>query len=865
LLGKHSVVQSHRLMRTRLHDRLARATAFPITLIVAPAGFGKSTVLRDFLVTAGEPALRFDVRREDDTLFGFARSLSEVLEPVAPSARATFPAAQQRMIESANPARDIGDWFVEHLGQSECTVVIDDLHHAYADRATIAFLSNLIDRTYERVSWIVASRSESELPVGSWLAYGRMDVPIDENDLRFTREEALAVAEEMQSRTEIDEIDSLFELTGGWPVALAIALRTRTYATDLRAATSGAREMVYRYLAEQVFTGLTLEQQQFLLATSVFSRFDAGMAQDRGGTATFIAELRRGVAFLSEVAPGEYRYHDLFRSFLETELRRRGDDEWRAALRDGAAILERRGDAADALRLFTRARDIDGIVATIERHGFRLFERGHIEVLSFALDALDERTANERAAVLGLRAMLDAAHGHFDIAQREFTRAIGFARDDEVHFALVHRYALELIRNELDCIDLLEPRATNPRVPPAQRAQLLATLATGYARADRASDALAAMHTALDLAECLPENDVRARIYQQAAFVYLVEANRTRARIYAERAVEASLSQSLYDLAVRAYSVLFQIASEESDDPVDALSILERLIECARKGAGTQARLYGLMASAWIEAERGNDGALDEIDAELHAIGTSLPRLESETLIPAAALRAAWAGEFARACEYLRGTAERCTGDDRRAYRYAELAFYAFAAGFGEEGESALADAMSALARWSRPTPRALSVRLLLALAELLRGHAVAAHRHLAQVERDSTPAMRRLRALLHAARTIYRIELGQAAPAALDGALERLRDEQFAGFARLIEAAPFPGRAEGGYSALTSAEREILDLLAAGSSTKEIAATTGRSPRTVDTHIRSLCQKLNCNGRRAAVALATGSGWVQR
>ncbi|MGD1065762.1 MAG: helix-turn-helix transcriptional regulator, partial [Vulcanimicrobiaceae bacterium] len=84
-------------------------------------------------------------------------------------------------------------------------------------------------------------------------------------------------------------------------------------------------------------------------------------------------------------------------------------------------------------------------------------------------------------------------------------------------------------------------------------------------------------------------------------------------------------------------------------------------------------------------------------------------------------------------------------------------------------------------------------------------------------------------------------------------------------GLARLIAALPFPRAAEqSGYTRLTPAEREILQLLATGASTKDVAAKTGRSPQTVDTHIRSICRKLQCSGRREAVAVATGAGWVR-
>ena len=110
----------------------------------------------------------------------------------------------------------------------------------------------------------------------------------------------------------------------------------------------------------------------------------------------------------------------------------------------------------------------------------------------------------------------------------------------------------------------------------------------------------------------------------------------------------------------------------------------------------------------------------------------------------------------------------------------------------------------------------------------------------------------------------MYRTRLGQNDGAVLDGALERMRAENFGGIARLLEALPLRDPEQFGYAALTGAERDILQLLAKGASSKDIAQQTGRSPHTVDTHVRAICRKLQCSGRREAIALATGAGWVQ-
>ncbi|HTA38237.1 MAG TPA: LuxR C-terminal-related transcriptional regulator [Candidatus Acidoferrales bacterium] len=851
-------------MRSRITERLSRSARYPVTLITGPAGFGKSVALRDFLETSRVDAMRYDVRREDDSLLAFARGLSLACEAAAPGAAASFPSVQQRVMESPQPARELCDWFCEHLRSVSGTFVIDDLHFAGADAAVPAMLGELIERTSERISWIVASRTDAGLPVASWLAYGRMDLPIDERELRFTSDEALAAAEEVQSGIDVEEVGALLELTEGWAAALSIALRTRTHAGDLRSATAGTREFVYRYLAEQVFARLSEAQRTFVTRTAVFSTFTASVARALGGTPEFLAGLRQDVGFLNEDEPGRYRYQDLFRDYAESELRRAGEREWREAQSAGARLLEEEdGDELGALKLFSRAGDADNVLRILARSGVQLFERGHGDALGTALDAVDERRRSVDAAAVGMRAMLDAARGHFDLARREFASAISLAADVELRFALVHRFALELVRHEEDCAELLEGYARDESIPAALRVPLLGTLATALARNGLQREASETVATALDLLDHAINDDARARLFQQAAFVYLWEAKREDARTYATRAVDLALSRCLYEVAVRAYSVLYQIAYDDVDDPIAALTILDRLLDCARKGCSTQARLFGLMASCWIEAERGDDVALARIEDEVAAVPGALPRVSVEALLPATALRAAWSGDFRRAHQLLGETAAGPATEERVAYRSAELALYGFAAGYQAEGESALAGAYRAITSLERPTRRGLVARILMALAELARGHDAAAHRLLLEVDRAAPPGMVRVRAFANAARTLYRVHLGQAQAPDLAGALERLRAAHYGGMARLMEAVPFRSAEQGGLAALTHAEREVLTLLAGGASSKDVAARTGRSPRTVDVHIRSICQKLGCSGRRAAVAIATAAGWV--
>jgi DNA-binding CsgD family transcriptional regulator len=335
-----------------------------------------------------------------------------------------------------------------------------------------------------------------------------------------------------------------------------------------------------------------------------------------------------------------------------------------------------------------------------------------------------------------------------------------------------------------------------------------------------------------------------------------------RARKYAGLAIELAVARNLYDVAARACSVQYAILYNETTDPIGLLGILDKLGEYARKGGSEQTRLYGLIASYDLQVERGEESALAELDRELAESQAALPLASNEMLVPARALRETWSGNFARAYELISASPQR--NDERHAVAATLAALCAFAAGMPAQGDAFVHEANDALQRITGSNMQTIRARLFLALAEMQRGRDQEAHRHLAAAEKAASPSMLQLRAFAHAVRVAYRVRLAQSDDGAWPAALERLRAVHFGGIARMLAALPAGGAGAEGYSSLTPAEREILQLLALGGSSKDVASKTGRSPQTVDTHIRSICRKLGCSGRREAVALATSSGWVE-
>ncbi|MGB8151602.1 MAG: AAA family ATPase, partial [Candidatus Cybelea sp.] len=250
--------------RPRLVERLSVSASFPIALLVAPAGYGKSVVLRQYLRSLRQPCARFALRAEHATLLSFLRGFVEALGENAPHATAALAGAYERNQASPKRGTDLARWMNVHLESFSGVVAIDDLQIADEDPEIARFLTALIEGSKERIRWILASRSTTGLPIGSWLAYRDAELAIDEHDLRFTFDEAAAAARDLGLSIREDELWDLLELTEGWPAAMSFALRTSTRSSDLRNVSAVTRDMIYRFLAEQVYGTLDDEERSLL-------------------------------------------------------------------------------------------------------------------------------------------------------------------------------------------------------------------------------------------------------------------------------------------------------------------------------------------------------------------------------------------------------------------------------------------------------------------------------------------------------------------------------------------------------------------------------------------------------------------------
>src|SRR5947209_3413083 len=175
-------------------ERLFEASRRPIAVVVAPAGFGKSALLRAF-ATMCESAVHLDLAGSEPTFRGAIRDLCEALRGVAPGARLSFASAYARAAERGDRAAALAVWLARYLKGRDVTIVVDSIDRLGDDaRLFSEFAEVLARRGAFGPRLVVAARDTADLPVPRWLAADLIAMPVGEGDLRWTVSDARAAA-----------------------------------------------------------------------------------------------------------------------------------------------------------------------------------------------------------------------------------------------------------------------------------------------------------------------------------------------------------------------------------------------------------------------------------------------------------------------------------------------------------------------------------------------------------------------------------------------------------------------------------------------------------------------------------------------
>ena len=320
-------VREQTVARDRLLDRLRGATYSRLTVVAAPAGYGKTTLLGTWRETESEqrPVAWLSLDEGDDDLIVLWSHVLEALRRVCPELDPSISA----QLEAGAPLVDVvlRRLANELTEQGDVALVLDDFHRlsSGAARDSIAWLADHAPRTFRLV---VSSRSEPALPLAALRAHGEL-LELRSKELGFTFEEAdVLLNERLELGLAGEDVEELVERTEGWPAGLYLAALSLQGGDDRQAVPrrfGGESRHVVEFLIPEVLEAHDPAMQELMLRCSILERLCGPLCDavlEREGSGEMLDRLSRTNLFLVHLDDrGEWhRFHHLFSELLRVEL-----------------------------------------------------------------------------------------------------------------------------------------------------------------------------------------------------------------------------------------------------------------------------------------------------------------------------------------------------------------------------------------------------------------------------------------------------------------------------------------------------------------------------------------------------------------
>jgi len=403
--------------RSDLLAALDRAAARKVTVISAPAGSGKTSLLRAWADRAGQrrrlAVLQVQRGEEDAQQFWLA-----LLDAVRHACATAGPSAGT---PDFNAAAMVDRVLSELAGAGgEVTLVIDDLHELNAPEA-LGQLSRLLADLPPRVHAVLTTRHDLRLRLHQLRLAGEL-AEIRAADLRFSERETRLLLDASGIALSAAGAALLHQRTEGWVAGLrlaAISLAGHPDPERFVAEFSGSDRTVAEYLIAEMLERQPAVVQDLLLRTSLLDRVNGELADvltGRPGSERILLQLADAHAFVEslDLSRAWFRYHHLFGDLLRLELRRTLPEEVPALHRRAAGWFLRQGRVVEAIRHTQAAGDWPQAARLLAGHSFSLTLDGQAETMQALVRAFPAGADHPELALV--RAMGDLAQGRLDEA-----------------------------------------------------------------------------------------------------------------------------------------------------------------------------------------------------------------------------------------------------------------------------------------------------------------------------------------------------------------------------------------------------------------------------------------------------------------
>jgi LuxR family maltose regulon positive regulatory protein len=420
-------VRGRVVAREQLLDRLRLGSDGKVTLVDAPAGWGKTTLLVEWVARGQEGRrsawLSLDGADNDPVRFWtyLIEALRTEVADLGAAASSALGAPGTTIVEHVLPAL-INDL----AARSERVLLVLDDYHLITNGVIHEAMAWLVERLPPPLHLVIATRSDPPLPLAR-LRVRRELSELRAEELRFTEDEARAfLVDVLGLRLRPEDVARIVERTEGWAAGVylaALSLRGHDDAAAFIEGFAGDDRHVVDFLGAEVLDGQPEDVRDFLLRTSVLERLSGPLCDavaPRVDSAALLEEIERSNLFLVPLDSTRrwYRYHHLFRQLLQNELRRTLPGEVPELHRRASAWHRRRGSISAAIRHAVEGGDVARASELITDHWYGYLQRGRIETVAGWIESLGDDVVARDARLCLTRAWLGINTGRLDEIDR---------------------------------------------------------------------------------------------------------------------------------------------------------------------------------------------------------------------------------------------------------------------------------------------------------------------------------------------------------------------------------------------------------------------------------------------------------------
>jgi LuxR family maltose regulon positive regulatory protein len=417
--------------RSHLVERLQQGVVGALTLVSAPAGFGKTTLLAQWRTFTRAPVAWLSLEPEDNEPTRFLTYLIAALQtldshlgaPALALLGLPHPAEQETVL--ALLVNDLMNWKGEAF-----TLVLDDYHLIEAPAIHHALMF-LLEHLPPQMHLIIATRADPPLPLARLRARGQL-AELRAAELRFRAAEADAFLEEVMGlHLSPEDVATLQTHTEGWIAGLqlaALSLQGRPDVSAFIPAFTGSHRFVLDYLSEEVLSRQPASVQTFLLQTSILERLSGSLCDavtGLGESQAMLEALERANLFVAALDDERqwYRYHHLFADLLRNRLRQATPTLVPDLHCRASAWYEQHDLILDALHHARLALDLERMIRLIEEHTHALAFRGQAHTVLNWLSSLPDGLVQTHPRLRFSQALLLMFTGQLGEALRRLQEA----------------------------------------------------------------------------------------------------------------------------------------------------------------------------------------------------------------------------------------------------------------------------------------------------------------------------------------------------------------------------------------------------------------------------------------------------------